>query len=325
MSDPAARLTSAQTELVLLGPQRRLPTVRSAVDRLGLGAGPVALVTAGWQEREEEDDELRSALGRPARNLRLYARVEQVMASDPQLATLWRATQVRLRQLQELYRVRLEHAIHAAREVWNRRHRLAAGLVDEELAAAVEAVRALDADHLARIRRERAAAEATWRLEDRAPVMEARSLVAEDASDCDAVVIAGGHVVVLLNRMRLLGLGPVLGSRPVVAWSAGAMVLADRIVAFHDSPPQGPGAAEVVESGFGLFDDLVPFPHASRRLRLDDPERVAALARRMAPAACVALDEGAQLRRGPAGVWVPVSDVRRLESAGTVEPWETPT
>ena len=312
----------ASPELVLLGPQRRLPTVGGAVASLTCGDGPVAVITAGWQEREDEDAELRAAVGRPTRNLRLYARSEQVMVSDPELASSWRETQIRLRQLQELYRIRLEHAVVAAREVWNRRRRLAADLVDEELAAAVEAVRTLDGEHLDRIRRERRIADAGWRLEERAAVMEARARVADDVAECAAVLVAGGHVVVLLNRLRLLGLDTILASRPVVAWSAGAMVLADRIVAFHDSPPQGPGAAEVVESGFGLVRDVVPFPHASRRLRLGDPERVGGLARRMAPAACVTLDDGAQLRRGQDGNWVPVSDVRQLQMDGTVAPWE---
>ncbi len=322
MTDAAPQTRSARLEVALLGPQRRLPTVGSAVERLARGDGPVALVTAGWQEREDEDGELCAAVGRPARNLRLYARAEQVMVSDPDLAASWRATQIRLHQLQELYRVRLEHAVHAAREVWNRRKRLAADLVEEQLQAAVETVRSLDAEHLDRIRRVREAAEQAWQLDRRPAVVEARSLVAEDAADCSAVLVAGGHVVVLLNRLRLLGMAALLGSRPVIAWSAGAMVLAERIVAFHDSPPQGPGAAEVVELGFGIVDDLVPFPHASRRLRLEDRERVAALARRMAPAACVALDDGAQIVRGGDGAWTPVSDIQRLQLDGSVAPWE---
>ena len=46
------------TKTVLLGPQRHEPTVRAALERLGLGAGPVAAITAGWEEREAEDLEL---------------------------------------------------------------------------------------------------------------------------------------------------------------------------------------------------------------------------------------------------------------------------
>ena len=313
---------SPSPEVVLLGPQRREPTVGTAVADLELPEGPVALVTAGWQEREDEDDELCAAVGRPTRNLELYARADEVMASDPELAASWRSTQTRLRHLQELYRVRLQHAIHAAREVWDRRGRLAPELVDGELASAVEAVRTLDAEHLERLHGERATAEATWRLDRRPVVAEARARVAREAAGCVALVMAGGHVVVLLNRLRLLGMEPLLRSRPVVAWSAGAMVLADRIVAFHDSPPQGPGAAEVVEYGFGVIDGVVPFPHASRRLRLDDAERVAALARRMQPSTCVTLEDGSRLHRRDDGTWVPVEGIRRLQPDGRVVPWD---
>ena len=50
----------------------------------------------------------------------------------------------------------------------------------------------------------------------------------------------------------------------IVAWSAGAMVLTDRIISFHDSPPQGAGNPEAEQSG--IFKELCVFPHASERL-----------------------------------------------------------
>jgi len=45
---------------ILLGPQRR-PTLDGMVRSLGL-PGPFATVTAGWQEREPDDGELRALL-----------------------------------------------------------------------------------------------------------------------------------------------------------------------------------------------------------------------------------------------------------------------
>ena len=54
--------------IVLLGPQRR-PTLEGVARSLALAgpgvSGPVATVTAGWQEREPDDGEL-SALARRA-------------------------------------------------------------------------------------------------------------------------------------------------------------------------------------------------------------------------------------------------------------------
>ena len=73
---------------------------------------------------------------------------------------------------------------------------------------------------------------------------------------------------------------------PVAAWSAGAMAIAERVVLFHDHPPQGAGNAEVFEAGLGLVRGAVFLPHAATRLALDDVGRVALLARRLPPAAC---------------------------------------
>jgi hypothetical protein len=100
---------------------------------------------------------------------------------------------------------------------------------------------------------------------------------------------------VLLACLRLFGVADVLGERPVVAWSAGAMVVCERIVLYHDLAAHSPGHAEVFDAGLGLCRGVVPLPHARRRLRLDDVDRMALLARRFAPARCVVLDDGAQV------------------------------
>src|SRR5437764_598914 len=130
--------------VVLLGPQRFEPTLASVVRALGIEED-LATVTAGWQEREDEDAELRDHLG--------------ARAVNP--AALIRRT--------------------------------------------------------------------------------------------SALAIAGGHVAVLLNRLRLFGILALAEGRTIIAWSAGAMAVSDRIVLFHDSPPQGPGNPEVLGAGLGLF------------------------------------------------------------------------
>ena len=122
-----------------------------------------------------------------------------------------------------------------------------------------------------------------------------RRELAAELDDCGALAIAGGHVAVLLNRLRLFGVIDLAAGKPIFAWSAGAMVLARRIVLFHDNPPQGAGNAEVLEEGLGVCPDLVPLPHAARRLRLDDPQRVGLFARRFQPQTCVTLDKGTHL------------------------------
>jgi hypothetical protein len=96
------------------------------------------------------------------------------------------------------------------------------------------------------------------------------------------------------------------------------MALTDLVVGFHDRPPQGAGHAEVLDVGLGRCPGLVLLPHARRRLDLDDAHRVAILARRLAPAACLALDEGTWLHSDGDG-WASPSSVRRLEPDGSIQ------
>ena len=51
---------------------------------------------------------------------------------------------------------------------------------------------------------------------------------------------------------------------PVIAWSAGAMALTDRIVLFHDRAPQGPGHPELYGRGLSVLSGVVALPHARR-------------------------------------------------------------
>ncbi len=281
------------SDVLILGPQFRTPNLRDALRAAGI-AGPVAAITAGWQEREGELGALEDHLGERVRDLRLYERAEAAFTQDAELHDAYRQRQNDLRRLQELYRVRLSHAKAAARAL------LAEGDASELMRsarrAAVAALRRLDAEHLRAIERIHGAFESTWSATKR-PVL-ARQLVEIEhiLEQSQVVCVAGGHVAVLLNRLRLFGLDRLLESKPVVAWSAGAMVISERVVLFHDHPPQGAGAAEVFETGLGLVRRTVFLPHASTRLALNDRQRVALFARRFGPAACLTLDDGSFLR-----------------------------
>jgi hypothetical protein len=155
----------------------------------------------------------------------------------------------------------------------------------------VAAVRELDEAHLRRVNGARG--EFYARLEPHArPVIAAhRDEVAGILREAGALVVAGGHVGVLADVLHLFNVAAFVGST-VIAWSAGAMALADRIVLFHDRAPQGPGQPEVYGSGLSLVRDVVLLPHARARLLLEDGPRMAVLARRFAPARCVPLEAG---------------------------------
>ena len=277
--------------IVLLGPQRR-PTLEGVTRSLGLSgpglAGPVATITAGWQEREPDDALLADLLEGQAANLALYRRWLDVQDRDPE----YRAGEQRLAgvlaELQELYLLRLDYALQAVYAVQRQ-----AGSGSEAVEEAVAAVRALDEAHLRRVNGARG--EFYARLEPHArPVIAAhRDQVAAVLRDAGALVVAGGHVGVLADVLHLFNVAAALnGGSLVIAWSAGAMALTDRIVLFHDRAPQGPGHPEVYGSGLSLLRDVVLLPHARARLLLDDTPRMAVLARRFAPARCVPLEAG---------------------------------
>jgi hypothetical protein len=251
------------------------------------------MITAGWQEREGEDEELRAHVGTDVVNLRLYQRCESIFEEDAELFLALRRRQDRLRDLQEVYSARLDHYLEAVRELMARR--ADAALLEPEIADALRTVRELDFHHGERIRAMHDEFDERWRPGERDAVARHRLEVSAGLEGAVALTIAGGHVAVLLNRMRLLDVANLSSGRQLIAWSAGAMVLAERVVVFHDRPPQGAGNAEVLDIGLGLCHGIVPLPHARKRLRLDDRVRVALFSRRFAPALCATLDAGSRL------------------------------
>ena len=275
--------------IVLLGPQRR-PTL----DAVGL-TGPVATVTAGWAEREPEDAELDALLEGRSVNLRLYARWVDVLERDPEYAAAEREHRAAHAELQELHLVQLAGVLGALREV--RRHGGSRPQVrDAARADAESVVRLVDERHLARVAEEQAAFEERWRPGERAA--DHRAAVAQVLGEAAALAVAGGHVGVLGHVLRLFA---VTAPPAVVAWSAGAMALTDRVLLFHDRAPHGPAHAEFSAVGLGWVPDLVLLPHARRRLDVEDAERMTELAVRAAPARCVVLDDGVRLDIGRGG------------------------
>jgi peptidase E len=280
---------------VLLGPQRLIPTVGEALEMFKV-EGRIAAVTAGWQEREAEDQDLCAALGNRSVNLMLHERGEQVFKDDPNFFAAHRAKQDHLRQLQDLYRLRLASALKAARRI--QQAQAPDALVAAELEEALQALRILDAHHMSKVRQIEAEFERKAKPLERAAVRKQLKEIDAILRGCGAVAIAGGHVAVLYNRLRMFDLRARLLALevPIIAWSAGAMAVSDRIVLFHDNPPQGRGNAELMGSGLGLFPGVVVLPHARRRLMLNDHARISVFARRFATATCIALDERCWIR-----------------------------
>ena len=307
--------------VTLLGPQRR-PTLDKVAASLNPG-DPVATITAGWQEREPDDDELSRRLGSRDVNLALYRRWLDVQERDQGFWAAAQATRRVLDEVQDIYLLRMDYALRAVYAIQRRngRDRLhsaalhGAALTEAALAEAIAAVRELDAAHLRRVSEVRGEFYQSWRPQDRPVIAEHRAAVAGLLGNAAAVVIAGGHVGVLADALHLFDVGAALRS-PVIAWSAGAMALTDRIVLFHDRAPQGAGHPEIYGSGLSVVRDLVALPHARARMLLDDAPRMAVFARRFAPARCVLLETGTRIDTGTDGGCPP--DTRVLAEDGRV-------
>jgi len=298
--------------ITLLGPQRR-PTVDQVVE--GLDADThFATVTAGWQEREPDDAELDGLLGGRTVNLKLYGRWLDIQERDPEFASAELEHRTYLEELRLLYLVQLESA-GATIQLLARRNGDRPEAIQAALEDARAVIRLLDESHTSRVR---AADEEFGERHEpaaRPVIAEHRDDVLEILRGSAALVVAGGHVGVLLRALRLFGVGEAV-PEVVIAWSAGAMALTDRVVLFHDRTPQGLSPSEIYGDGLGLIPDTVLLPHARRRLNIDDPLRMATLAQRFEPATCVVLDDGVRLNLEPDG-GLP-ADARVLDHKGHI-------
>lgn len=305
---------------IVLGPQRREPIVCDAIDDLVPDRRqPVAVVTAGWEEREDEDAELREHVCRPVENLQVWARVERIFEKDKDLLEAMRERHATLRKVQDLYRLRLAGLMDASRELVRRGDEDGPddALLEAEEQDSWVLVRGLDQQHMLRVAQIHAEFFERVRPAERHAVQEERHGIEQQLGKVSCLMVAGGHIGVLLHRMQLFDLMPLWGDRPVIAWSAGAMALSDRVVLFHDEPPQGSSFAEVMEAGFGLLPGLVALPHARHRLKTDDSLRVRMLSRRFAPARCALLDYRVRWD-WRSGQWYPHTEAHELSVDGSV-------
>lgn len=297
---------------ILLGPQRPVLNLGEVIEDAGLPGGPVAVIAAGWQEAEVDIDDVAAAARRDVVNLALYRRADEVFAAAPELLAAYRARQDRLQELQRLYGLRLRQTIASARQMLRATGDKA--LVGPEQRHAIAQLRALDRHHRHRVEALHAEFDAVFDVERNELLAGHRREIADRLESLQTVIITGGNVAVLLNRLLLFDVGPLLEGKHVVAWSAGAMALAETVVLYHDNAPQGRRDAEVFGEGLGLVRRCVLLPDARRRLR-NERSRLTLFSRRFAPDACMTLDSGAVLHIDGSRI-VQASGVRRLTAGG---------
>ncbi len=309
-------MTKENRTIWLLGPQYHAPSLGERFEELDLPDGPIAVVTAGWQEREGEDEELDSYLNGRSLDLELYRRADHVFRTDPEFREAHREMQRMLREVEGFYDLRLSYVVESVRRLL-----VADGhreVLEPEQEHAIQQLRELDAWHLQRIVEIRTEFEQKWKPVERDAIAHEREEVKSLLTNAPAVVITGGHVAVLLNRLRLFGMKELLDGKTLIAWSAGAMVLTERVVLFHDHPPQGPGNPEVVEEGLGLCPGIVALPDGRKRLDLEERHGVASFARRFLPDYCIVMGDGDCIS-WDGKAWSAHDEVQRLATAGEVE------
>jgi hypothetical protein len=278
---------------LLLGPQRPTTNLGQVVAGADIPDAPIAVISAGWQEAEGDIDDIRALVPGTLIDLNLYHRAEDVFSADQNLHGAHRERQDQLKDLQRLYRLRLRQLMISARQ-------LGRSDADPELVAgeerhAISQVRALDRHHLGKVENIHRSFASRIGVAHSPALAEQVAAIRKILDGCPTVLITGGNVIVLLNRLRLFGLDRLLAEKHLIAWSAGAMVLSDLIVLYHDKTPQGRRDPEVFSSGAGVLRGYVFLPDATRRLRTNDPVRVALFSRRFSPATSVALDSGSLL------------------------------
>lgn len=304
--------------VTLLGPQRT-PRLGQVVAALGLSEARFGTINAGWQEREPDDDLLSETLNHNTVNLRLWHRMQQVWESDPELAQADAQRRRVVEEMQELYLLGLDHAIRALFELLQHTPRdprvRESAIMDAEVI-----IRDLDRRHQERIDDAYAEFWQRWRPHERESTAQARQAVERELADTQAVVLTGGHVGVLLGALHLFNIAPALDV-PIIAWGAGAMVLTERVVLFHDRAAHGPAIAEVYGTGLGLVRGTVALPSPQERLDIGDRERMGVLARRFAPRLGLLLGTGTTVHVGydgllPAGAPVLLPDGSTGTSGG---------
>lgn len=278
---------------LVLGPQRPDIYLGTATERLVPKDARIAVISAAWQEAEGDLGDIQQVMDNPLHELGLYQRADTVFAKDDALKSAYRLRQDQLKKQQRLYRMRLRQLTIAARSILKIDGDPV--LIADERRHAISQLRALDRHHLNQISKISARFEDTFRLENSSLLADNVAELEEELSRCEYVLLTGGNVVVLINRLKLFGLGPLLKNKNIIGLSAGAMVLTNRIVLFHDRLPQGRRDAEVMCKGLGLISDTVLLPNARQRIRKTEAVRSSLFSRRFSPATCLTLDNNSQL------------------------------
>lgn len=116
----------------------------------------------------------------------------------------------------------------------------------------------------------------------------------------NSIFIFGGHMPVLLNRLKFFDLKGVFNEAlcrgtNFYTVSAGSMALADKVIVYDDFGHRAEGGHgrefEFFDNGLGLVTKVAIFPHCMDRIQTDEPDNLSYLANRFSSGPCVGLNE----------------------------------
>lgn len=289
----------------------------------------VLLVTAAWGEGEHDEAHVKrslNAIGLHSRfeggfdrslvNLSLLHEVRGLSRSAPRLVQAWHEERRVAEMARSFY---LEHNAHliqlfrrtlaagkredpsltvprlAADQGHHGANRLLRYTLSRELQQALDTLEAND-DHLVDLLDEieqrvfdaaGLAYDPAWRAAQQR--LEQRILSA------NTIVLFGGHLDLLLDALRFFRLRDALAEAlrrgaQLVAMSAGAMVLCERVIIYDDFAKTRRDF-QLYDRGLSLVRDIQLFPHCTERIQTDDPDNLAYLARRFRHHVCVGLNQ----------------------------------
>jgi len=305
----------------ILGPQREAPTLPKIIHEQ-YSEAKIAVISAGWRHEESELRPLARDLKRPLELLPLYQWFDELGQQEPALSQEHSLRQKQIKSYKESYRLRLKFGMDFLSEI-KKRHKRNPDLYTTDLQEAQSEISNIDENVIRRlnhIRNDYPNLLTPWKHPSSEPFHQE---IKETLDTCDVLLITGGHVAILRNRMFFFGCTQLLrdfleAGKTIIAWSAGAMTLCDQIVLYYDDPPEGEGIAEVLDTGCSLIPNALFFPHARQRLHLDDDLRIAALAKRFHNYQCLTLEKNTHLI-WKNGAWVYSNHAHRLTSNGACE------
>lgn len=290
----------------------------------------VLLVTAAWGEREHDEGHVKRALNaiglrsrfeggydRSLVNLSLMHELRGLSRSAPKLLAAWHEERRIAETARAFY---LEHNAHlialfrrtlalgqrddpsltVARLASDQGHygtgsKLLRYTLSRGLRQALDTLEAND-DHLVDLLDEieqrtfdaaGLAYEPAWRA--------AQQRLEQRILEANSIILFGGQLDLLLDALRFFRLRDALAEAlrrgtQLVAMSAGAMVLCERVIIYNDLAATRRDF-QLYDRGLSLVRDIQLFPHCTERIQTDDPDNLAYLARRFRHHACVGLNQ----------------------------------